>query len=191
MSNADVRARVLREFYDQEMRGEHRGIESGDFARQHGIPQRQVEVALKYLVDMGLLRGFYVLGTDVPVIMRITALGLDVVDNPRRFPEIEINPQIIQISGSVYGPIGQARDQSQVVQTIGGFSELEQLIDRRDELEQEEKMKLRGLLQELERELQQDSFSRSKVGKLLEVFRTYDWLFPLVKQMVTKAITGS
>jgi predicted nucleotide-binding protein len=57
------------------MKGSYEGLNVAEFAQKRGIPQRNVEVAARHLVDSGLLKGEYVAGTDVPVIMGITAAG--------------------------------------------------------------------------------------------------------------------
>jgi predicted nucleotide-binding protein len=72
---SEVRLDVLRHFYEQEMKGSYEGLNVAEFAQKQRIPQRNVEVAARHLVDLGLLKGEYVAGTDVPVIMGITAAG--------------------------------------------------------------------------------------------------------------------
>lgn len=191
MKNSEVRAHVLKEFYDQEMRNEYRGIDS-EFGKHLGVPRRQVEVALKYLVDMGLVKGTYVGGTDLPVTMGITALGLDVVDEPQKFSDqYEITQQVIQVTGSVYGQIAQAQQQSQVTQVQYNFQDLERLIEGHTELAASERQDLKDRLIEIEQELRKDSFSQSKVRRLLESMKKYEWLFPLVVEAIVRLMKGA
>jgi hypothetical protein len=191
VKNSEVRAHVLKEFYDQEMRNEYRGIDS-EFGKHLGVPRRQVEVALKYLVDMGLVKGTYVGGTDLPVTMGITALGLDVVDEPQKFSDqYEITQQVIQVTGSVYGQIAQAQQQSQVTQVQYNFQDLERLIEGHTELAASERQDLKDRLIEIEQELRKDSFSQSKVRRLLESMKKYEWLFPLVVEAIVRLMKGA
>lgn len=57
------------------MKGSYQGLNVAEFAQKWGTPQRKAEVAVKHLVDSGLLDGEYVAGTDVPIVMGITAQG--------------------------------------------------------------------------------------------------------------------
>ena len=189
MDNTDVRAHVLREFYDQEMLSGCGSIDPGKFAERLGVPRRQVEVALKYLVDMELVKGEYVAGTDVPVTMGITALGMDFVDNPR-IGQYEINQQIIHVAGPVYGQITQAQAASEVTQTqvIGSFVHLEQLVDNHHEIEASAREALKQCLREIHNELEHEQISTSRLGKLLEQAKQYSWLYPLVIETILKAL---
>jgi predicted nucleotide-binding protein len=72
---SEVRLEVLRHYYEQEMKGSYQGLDVAEFAQKRGIPRRNVEVAVKHLVDSGLLNGEYVAGTDVPVVMGIATEG--------------------------------------------------------------------------------------------------------------------
>lgn len=183
MSNADVRAHVLREFYDQEMHGQFRGFNPADFAGRMGIPARQVEVALKYLVDMGLLNGRYVLGTDVPVVFGITALGMDLVDSPRKFANVEINQQIVQISGDVYAPITQAQNAATVTQDFGNLSVA---VEQRQDLSTQEKKTLMGMLSELSQIFQKKEISLARINEILAYMKKYTWLYPVVTEIVNR-----
>jgi len=191
MDNRDVRAHILKEFYDQEMRDEYRGTDPGEFAQRLGVPKRQVEVALKYLVDMGLIKGEYVASTDVPVTMGIAALGLDLVDDPKNSDGLyEINQQIIQVTGPVYGQIAQAQAGSEVTQTraIGNFVHLEQLVDSHHEIGASEREALKQCLREIHDELEHEQISTSRLGKLLEQAKQYSWLYPLIIEMIMKTL---
>jgi DNA-binding transcriptional ArsR family regulator len=188
MRNADVRAHVLRELYDQEMRGEFHGLSPKDFAMRIGVPQRQIEVALKYLVDMGLLKGTYVVGTDVPIVFGITALGMDVVDNPRKFPDVEVTQQIVQVSGDVYSPITQVQGSSTVIQSFGDLSNE---VDKHQEVPPEERSELKHRLEELTHLFDEDSVSRTRLNEILSYLRKYSWLYPTAVEIVRKMLTPS
>jgi hypothetical protein len=189
LRNSDVRAHVLKDYYDKEMRGEQGGINPEEFAKRLGVPRRQVEVALKYLVDMGLLNGTYVLGTDVPITWGITSLGMDVVDNPEKFQNrFEINQQTINISGDVSGQIAQVQGQSQVVQTANNLEDLKRLVDNHTEVPLPEKVVLKDQLQAIQQELQKDQISTKTIGKLMQPLQKYEWLYPLALDVVTKLI---
>jgi len=185
MKNPDVRAHVLREFYDQEMRNEYHGIDSADFAKRIRVPQRQIEVALKYLVDTGLLKGTYVAGTDVPRVFGIAALGMDVVDNPSKFRDIEINQQIISVSGPVYGPITQAQQSSHVTQDWGDVTVD---IDRHEGITSEERESIKRIVKDLEKLLSQDNISQSRLQEILTSLKRYNWLYPIILNIVQKIL---
>ena len=74
--NEEIRQRILKHFYDQEMAGTHLSIDVGEFAKTLQVPARQLEVALKILVEAGFLKGTFVVGTDVPIVFGITARGM-------------------------------------------------------------------------------------------------------------------
>ena len=188
MSNADVRAHVLRELYDQEMREGFRGFNATDFAKKVGVPQRQVEVALKYLVDMGLVNGTYVIGTDVPVIMGITALGMDVVDNPRKFPNIAVTQQIVQVSGDVYSPIMQVQGSSNVIQKFGDLSNE---IDKHQDIGLAERKEIKHKLEELQSLLNQDDMSRARLNHILDYLKKYSWVYQPAVEIVRKVLAPS
>lgn len=191
LKNSEVRAHVLREFYDQEMRGEFRGLDLAELAKRIGVPVRQVQVALKYLVDMGLLNGQYVLGTDVPIVMGITALGMDVIDDPQKFlGRFEINQQTVEIMGPNYGQIAQGQQGSMIGQTqaLNTFEEAERLIDARDGVSSPEKEQLKTSVKEIDFELKKDRFSVDRIKTLLGSLRKYEWLYPLIVNLVERSL---
>lgn len=92
MENSEVRSHVLRELHSQEMQGVPLRIDPTGFANRIGAQRRQVEVALKNLVDMGWLDGEYVAGTDIPVIASITAAGVIAAEQS---PQSEASEQAV------------------------------------------------------------------------------------------------
>lgn len=179
----------MRGLYEQEMRGGYSGIDPADFANRLGVPQRQVEVALKYLVDVGLLKGEYVISSDVPLIAGITASGIDFVENPKRLGGgYDVNQQIIQVTGPVYAPIAQAQGGSQISQVVDSFRDVELAIDAHTEVPEPERAVLKERLRKLEQALRQDQISKSRLSGILQHLKKYAWLYPLIIQLLIKIL---
>jgi len=81
MDDSEIRQRVLAKYYEMDKTGEPLLVSIGGWAESWGVPKRQVGFALKYLVDKGLLNGEYVAGTDIPLVMGITAAGIDAFES--------------------------------------------------------------------------------------------------------------
>lgn len=100
MKDADVRAHVLKWYYEQEMSGTHHQMGIADFAKRLKLSRRQVEHALEYLVETGLLFGEKYAGSDVPYVLEIAPQGIDFVGDPEKFGDrYEINRQLIEVTG--------------------------------------------------------------------------------------------
>lgn len=174
------------------MKGEGIRLDKDKFAQLLGIPVRHVEVALKYLVEAGLLKGTFRIGSDVPFIFGIATMGIDFVENPTKFGgKFAINQQTIQVGGNVYGSIAQAQENSQTVQTIVTFEDVEKLIEQHKEVDPPEREKIKELLGELRNELSKESHSSSRLTTLLEHFKKYGWLYYPLLELATKTLLSN
>lgn len=114
------------------------------------------------------------------------------VSGPRKFSDqYEINQQVVQVVGSVYGQIAQAQQESQVTQVQYNFQDLERLVEEHTEINASERQTLKDRVREIEQELRKDSFSQSKVRKWLESKKKYQWLFPLIVEAIERLLKSS
>jgi predicted nucleotide-binding protein len=77
LDQSQVRFNVLREFYEQKLKGSNVSLATDEWAKRWGVSKREIEVALIYLVRRGSLSGDFVGGTDVPIVNDITDIGME------------------------------------------------------------------------------------------------------------------
>ncbi|MGO9643660.1 MAG: TIR domain-containing protein [Candidatus Bathyarchaeia archaeon] len=77
MEQSEIRFNVLKEFYVQKLKGGNVSINIEEWTKRWEVSRREIEVALIYLVERGLLSGTFVGGTDVPIVMDITSSGME------------------------------------------------------------------------------------------------------------------
>jgi predicted nucleotide-binding protein len=81
MDDSEIRLRILAKYYEMYKTGEPLKVSIPEWSDSWGVPKRQVGFALKYLVDSGSLKGEYVPGTDIPLVLDITAAGIDAFES--------------------------------------------------------------------------------------------------------------
>jgi len=77
MDQTEVRFRILKEYYEAEHAGSNVSLDVERLAESWGVTKRDIEFAVIYLVRGNLLRGEFVGGSDVPVVIGLTSTGID------------------------------------------------------------------------------------------------------------------
>src|SRR5271167_109870 len=170
MTNDEIRAKILRIFYDFEMN------RPGEYASTVYLPQQLVDVPqnlidtnLLYLCDSGLLHGTaFTFGTATPAMAKITPRGIDVVEKPELANQYSINLQILKV-GAVYGQVAQASQGATItqIQTMT-FDDLRKMVQDRQDIDADEKSAIQKILNELETNAKQETLTRKFMDESLK-----------------------
>ena len=188
LDNEEIRSRILRILYEHEMQNPAHYFNTDELAPKLAVPSNILDANLLYLHGKALVRGVGVLGRVTPPIVRITPLGIDVVEHPQWFDgKLSINLQTVSVSGAVYGQVAVGgRDVTQV--QANSIDDLRSIVDKREGLTKETRDSIKSKLGELERELSSGTLSKSRVEQFKEFFGKYDWLWPALVSVISKAI---
>jgi len=84
MDQSELRLRILKEYYEAERDGRNVSLDVEGLAKSWGVTKREIEFGVIYLVRGNLLRGEFVAGTDVPVVLGLTSIGVDAYERQAR-----------------------------------------------------------------------------------------------------------
>ena len=189
MTNDEIRAKILRIFYDFEMN------RPGEYASTVYLPQQLVDVPqnlidtnLLYLCDSGLLHGTaFTFGTATPAMAKITPRGIDVVEKPELANQYSINLQILKV-GAVYGQVAQASQGATItqIQTMT-FDDLRKMVQDRQDIDADEKSAIQKILNELETNAKQETLTRKFMDESLKALAKYGWIIPPLTEVLKHA----
>jgi hypothetical protein len=180
MRNDEIRAKILRIFYDFEMTHPGEYMNPGYLPQQlAGISQNLIDTNLLYLCDSGLLHGeAYTIGSTTPGMVKITPIGIDVVERPDLANQYSINLQVLQV-GTVYGQVAQASQGATITQTqTMTFDDLRKIVRDREDIDTAEKETIKKTLDELETGAQQGTLTKKTVDAARNGLAKYGWLLP-------------
>ena len=188
MDNQEIRSQILRILYEYEMQNPAHYFNTDELNSKLGVPSNTLDANLLYLQGKALVQGIGVLGRMTPPIVRITPLGIDVVEHPQWFDgKLSINLQTVSVSGAVYGQVAVGgRDVTQA--QAKSIDDLRSIVDKRDDLSKETRDSIKSKLGELESEVNSGTLSKSRIEEFKEFFRKYDWLWPTLVSVISKAI---
>lgn len=146
MENEEIRSRILRTLYEQEMTKPGRFYDTDKLVKELGVATNVLEANLLYLLGKKLVTGVGELGRLTPRDIRISPLGIDVVEHPYWFErQFSINLQTVSIAGDVSGQFAvqqatQASQQLQVNESLSSAlsSLVSELGEKMSELKLEE-----------------------------------------------------
>jgi hypothetical protein len=198
MRNDEIRAKILRVFYDFEMHHPGEYMNTSNISQQlRDVPKRLIDTNLPYLYDSELLhlegptvegRGIYrPYRATPPRTAKITLIGINVVRIPELANKYAINVQRLQV-GPVDGKVSQASQSSVITQTQTiTFDYLREMVQARQEINADEKAVIKLILGALETTAQQGSLTKNFMDETLKVFAKYRWLIPPLTEVLTHA----
>jgi len=137
LDNTEVRAKILRIFYDLEMNVPGSFLKTAELPDlMPGVPQNLLDANTIYLFHSRLIEGFTSIDKAAPPITRITPMGINVVENPNAYSsQFSLNIRQLHI-GTNYGQVAQADRGAAVIQTqtYSSFNELRELVKTHSEL---------------------------------------------------------
>jgi hypothetical protein len=188
LENEEIRSHILRILYEHEMQNPAHYFNTDELAPKLAVPSNILDANLLYLQGKGLVQGLGVLGRVTPPIVRITPLGIDVVEHPQWFDgKLSINLHTVSVSGDVYGQVAVAgRDVTQI--QASSIDDLRSIVDKREGLSKDTRDSIKSKLGEVEREINSGTVSKTRMEEFKEFFGKYDWLWPVLVSVISKAI---
>src|SRR5208282_5102027 len=128
---------------------------------------------LYYLYRSRLIEGKGI-PQDLPVKIRITPAGIDVVENADIAKRYQI--QVLQI-GTNYGQVAQAGTGNTISQTQQiTFSDLRKAVDDRTDISSEDKENIKTILTELDEGIQDGTITKKAIDSAKRALAKYGWL---------------
>jgi hypothetical protein len=190
VANSELRHQILEILYRSAQQNSLIfGVDRAKMKELLQVSESQIDFNVIYLKEKGLVELLQPLGKGQWSFARITAFGIDVIEDKDRFKENFpfILTNIQQIYGDVNAPVTQAVG-SQVnfeQQVNTAFDQVQILIERKEviTLEQKDEIKVRlGLLKE---ELKKQEPDVGKIQGLWKWFKqNASWVVPTLSQVV-------
>jgi len=193
MDNSEIRARILRLHYDLQMNSpEQLFITDRLPTLITGVSQSLLDANTQYLCESGLINTVIpaAIGRGAPIATRISALGIDVVENPSRYSErFTINVQVLNV-GTNYGQVAQADRGATVeqTQTYSSFNELRELVRKHTELNDADRQKIEKVLARLEETAAQKGLTHKIIEEAKQALAEYGWLIPPLITVLAKTL---
>ncbi|HUK50661.1 MAG TPA: hypothetical protein VLV18_06460 [Terriglobales bacterium] len=198
MRNDEIRAKILRIFYDFELNHPGEFMNISDLHGQlRDVPRRLIDTNLPYLCDSELLKqeapgveggGIYrPYRATTPRTAKITLIGINVVRIPELANKYAINLPSLQ-TRMAYGHDTQASQLSAVAQTQPiTFDYLREMVQVRREINADEKAVIKLILDALETTAQQGTLTKNFMDESLKVFAKHRWLIPPLTEVLKHA----
>jgi hypothetical protein len=198
MRNDEIRAKILRVFYDFEMNHPGEYMNTSNLPQQlSDVPKKLIDTNLLYLLDSELLhrealtvegRGiFRPYRATTPSTAKITLIGINVVRIPELANKYAINLQSLQ-ARTVYGQVTQASQKAVITQTQTiTFDYLREMVQARQEINANEKAVIKLILDALETTAQQGSLTKNFMDQSLKIFAKHRWLIPPLTEVLKHA----
>lgn len=189
LENKEIRANILRALYNFGMQRPSEWFQTAYLVTE--IPSVELNMLMAnvyYLFRSGLIESPAHSGREVPTHVRITPRGIDVVENPVKAKDYEINLQLLQI-GTNLGQVAQANHGSSVTQTqFSNFTDLKRLTRERNDLSDEVKNTITEVLDGLDKETQAGTLTKKTIDKAMETLSKYSWLIPPLTEVLKHAL---
>jgi hypothetical protein len=196
MRNDEIRAKMLRIFYDFEMNHPGEYLDTSNLPQLlRSVPNKLIDTNLRYLFDLELLHAhaLTVEGKGIfrpyrrattPRTAKITIIGINVVRMPELANKYAINLQFLQ-ARTVHGKVRKASQNAAIIQeqTLT-FEALKRMIQDRQELTGNEKAVIKLILDALETTAQQGTLTKKFTDESLKIFSKYDWLIPPLTEVL-------
>lgn len=108
MNSEDIRLAILRDAYNRTKKGETVLFSPQQYSTESGIPEDDVKLALRYLIDKNLLNGRITTsigGPPIFEIISITKIGMDWVEHPQQSPKpqpvLDLSRDVTLVSGAL------------------------------------------------------------------------------------------
>jgi len=192
INHDEIRHRILEILYKfAQDNPESFGLSKEAFQQILKIPEKKVFFNISYLDEKGLVRASMGIGNWFYA--KITAFGIDVVENKEKYREQFpfIQTTIQEIHGDVYGTVIQAV-QSQVSfnqQVTTAFQQAHKIIDTRTDITISLKEEVKKHLNLLEEELKSKEPDLSKIQTLWKWLKSNaNWIIPTLTQVVLEGL---
>jgi hypothetical protein len=164
------------------------GLDRARMKEHLQVPENQMDFNIFYLRDKRLIELLQCMGTPW-VLAKITAFGIDVIEDKDRFkvefPFIQTNIQ--QIQGDVNAPVIQAVG-SQVnfdQQVTYAFNQAQTIVESREGISPEQKEEIKEQLRRLEEELKSQEPDAGNIQKLWKWLKqNASWVVPTLTTVI-------
>lgn len=163
----EIRATILRRLYDQERKRPYSWIDAFNLAEELNLGKDEIEFHLNYLEEKGFIRYERVLGGGG--IVRITALGIDAVENPNMFVNDAPFLQQLIIYGDV---VNSTIMQAESIKIRNGLNKIAEQVDDAE---------IKQLIEELISESYQE---KPDAGKIKEIFNKIKQKAPEIAEKI-------
>jgi len=149
-----------------------------------------VDANVFYLEEKRLIKLLNYLGVPWGL-AKITAFGIDVIENKEKYKDRFSFIQIQNIQGNVYGTVVQAGAGSQVTITQIGeaFQRARDLTEAKTDISEGLKREVQDNLTTLEEEIKKDEPALGKVQKITRWLKeNASWVVPIIETIIKEAI---
>lgn len=184
----DERAKILRMLYDEYIENANARVTHAELKNKLGINKNIVQGCVKYLNEKDLVNVTSFSGGEG--LVRITAEGVDVVEDPRGYSgQFSMNYTILSIHGDVNAPIVQTTSHSSAnISFVQKFEQISDMVQKNEEISKEEKEEIITSINDLKEMLKSDSIERGHLYAVLDKLKKHSWLIGHVKDMISSAL---
>lgn len=192
-SNDEVRFNILKILYEDFHRNpnEFLGMTRQKVEESFKVPENLMDANIQYLKEKGLIKL-----RESPnsrwLLAKITAFGIDVIENKEKFREqfSFLNIMIQNIRGNVYGDAVQAKDSQVTIQQISdAFQKARSITEAKTDISPDLKKEVKETLLSLEEELKKKESDAGKIQKSWQwLKRNADWVVPSLTQIIIEAV---
>ncbi|UCE16464.1 MAG: hypothetical protein JSV12_02285 [Candidatus Bathyarchaeota archaeon] len=189
----EIRQLILKTLFDFEQKNPR---STGGFGRERmkellQLPEEKMDFNMYYLEQKGFVKLFK--GIGIWFHARITAFGVDVIENKHKFGEQFpfIKTTIQEIHGDVHGNVVQAVDSkvSFNQQVTAAFRRARNMIETKDGISPTLKEAINEKVTLLEKELRSKKPDTSRTRKLWKwLKRNANWVVPTLAQVVLEVL---
>ncbi len=195
MRNDEVRAKILRVFYDFEANHPGEYMDTSYLTQQlSDVRKKLIDANLLYLCNSELLHpealtvegsGIYrPYRATIPRTAKITIVGINVLRKPELASQYGINLQSLQVR-ALYGKVAQSNESATITQTPTiTFEYLREMVRARQEIDADEKAVIKMILDALETTALQGSLTKNFMDESLKIFAEYSWLTPPLTEVL-------
>ena len=152
------------------------------------IPEKVMDANMLYLENKGLVRLHKTIGSPWTH-AKITAFGIDVIENKEKYKEKFPFVQIQEIYGDVYGNVIQAKDSQIIKQIDSVFRRARDLTRIKKDIPLDLRKKTEEKLTFLEKELKKEEPDIGKVHGLWNWLKNNaSWVIPIIKDVVVESL---
>ena len=184
MNNNQIRRKIIEELYKSNEKKPGLTTPHGRLRNEIGIEDNELDRNINYLKDKGYIH----LTTAMDYYAaKITDKGIDLIEDNNefntKFPLLSINQNIVQNSTNVN--IGSNN-------SINISDSFNQIYQDPNFVKANNKEEIQKIILEIQKELQNDAVSKSKIKDSVDWLRTNaKWTIPTIAQIVTAVMLGT
>ena len=165
------------------------GKNKNEMQKSLALSENLLDSNILYLKEKGLIQLVSIIGS-LWEFAKITAFGIDVVEQKERYREQFPFIMVQQIHGNVYGNVVQAKDSHVTIQEISkAFQEASSLTEAKTDIPPDLKKEVKETLLTLEEEVKKKEPDAGKIQKFWQwLKRNANWVVPSLTSIITDVI---